>query len=32
MRQTSDAGRFAIITDPQGATFSMIDPNPDYRP
>ena len=32
MRQDSDAGRFAVITDPQGATFSIIAPDPDYRP
>jgi predicted enzyme related to lactoylglutathione lyase len=32
LRQDSEAGRFAILTDPQGATFSIITPNPDYRP
>jgi uncharacterized protein len=32
MRQDSDAGRFAIISDPQGATFSIITPDPNYRP
>ena len=32
MRDDSEAGRFAIITDPQGATFSMISPDPNYRP
>ncbi len=32
MRQDSMAGRFASLTDPQGASFSIITPNPDYRP
>ena len=32
MRQDSDAGRFAILTDPQGASFNIITPNPNYRP
>jgi uncharacterized protein len=26
------AGRFAVITDPQGATFSVIKSNPDFQP
>jgi predicted enzyme related to lactoylglutathione lyase len=32
MRQDSEAGRFAILTDPQGASFSIITPDPSYRP
>ncbi len=26
------AGRFAVLTDPQGATFSIIKSNPDFQP
>ena len=28
--QDSPAGRFAIITDPQGGTFAIIKNNPDF--
>jgi predicted enzyme related to lactoylglutathione lyase len=31
-RQDSEAGRFAMLTDPQGAEFSIIAPNPDFHP
>jgi predicted enzyme related to lactoylglutathione lyase len=30
LRQDSPAGRFAILTDPQGGLFSVIRPNPDF--
>jgi predicted enzyme related to lactoylglutathione lyase len=32
MRQDSPAGRFAILTDPQGGAFSIIKTDPDYTP
>jgi uncharacterized protein len=32
MRQDSPAGRFAILTDPQGGNFSIIKTDPDYAP
>ena len=32
LRQDSEAGRFAMLTDPQGAEFSIITPNPDFHP
>jgi predicted enzyme related to lactoylglutathione lyase len=32
LRQDSPAGRFAILTDPQGGSFSIIKTDPDYQP
>ncbi len=32
LREDSVAGRFAVLTDPQGASFSILQPDPDYRP
>jgi uncharacterized protein len=32
LRQDSPAGRFAILTDPQGGTFCLIQNNPDFTP
>jgi predicted enzyme related to lactoylglutathione lyase len=32
LRQDSPAGRFAILTDPQGGGFSIIKSDPDYTP
>jgi len=32
LRQDSPAGRFAVLTDPQGGGFSIIKTDPDYTP
>jgi predicted enzyme related to lactoylglutathione lyase len=32
LREESPAGRFAILTDPQGGSFSIIKSDPDYTP
>jgi uncharacterized protein len=32
MRQDSPAGRFAVLSDPQGGTFCLIQNNPDFSP
>jgi predicted enzyme related to lactoylglutathione lyase len=32
VRQDSPAGRFAMLTDPQGGNFSIIKTDPDYTP